>query len=118
MENIKMDYVDNKFGIVFKNIATNSIDNITKGVKTILGEDSKVYKVRSSIGISGDDIEYNSFEDGYESNLEDLYDSICKNIEIKIDKVNYENYELFVLDLPENIIKILIFKRNDFFIKR
>ena len=52
MENIKMDYVDNKFGIVFKNIATNSIDNITKGVKTILGEDSKVYEVRSSIGIS------------------------------------------------------------------
>ena len=56
MENIKMDYVDNKFGIVFKNIATNSIDNITKGVKAILGEDSKVYEVRSSIGISGDDI--------------------------------------------------------------
>ena len=117
MDNIKMDYVDNKFGIIFKNIATNSIDSITKGVKTILGEDSKVYEVRSSVGISGDDIEYNSFKDGYftpiseyelgqkgyfESNLEDLYDSICKNIEIKIDKVNYENYELFVLDLPEN----------------
>lgn len=132
MDNIKMDYVDNKFGIVFKNIATNSIDNITKGVKTILGEDSKVYEVRSSIGISGDDIEYNSFEDGYftpiseyelgkkgyfESNLEDLYDSICKNIEIKIDKVNYENYELFVLDLPENTSVEEYYEKFDEFVE-
>lgn len=127
-----MDYVDNKFGIVFKNIATNSIDNITKGVKTILGEDSKVYEVRSSVGISGDDIEYNSFKDGYftpiseyelgqkgyfESNLEDLYDSICKNIEIKIDKVNYENYELFVLDLPENTSIEEYYEKFDEFIE-
>lgn len=116
-EKIELGYVGDKFGIKFKDFATNNIDDITKGVKKVLGEDNKVYEFRSSIGTSGDDIEYNSFKDGYftpiseqelvkkgvfEENLDDIYDSICKNIDIKLDKDNSSIYELDILDLPPN----------------
>ena len=116
-EKIELGYVGDKFGIKFKDFATNNIDDITKGVKKILGEDSKVYEFRSSTGTSGNDIEYNSFKDGYftpiseqelgkkgvfEENLDDIYDSICKNIDIKLDKDNFSIYELDILDLPPN----------------
>ena len=46
-----------------------------------------------------------------------MYDSICKNIEIKIDKVNYENYELFVLDLPENTSVEEYYEKFDEFVE-
>ena len=51
-KNIEARYVDNKFGLVLKNIDTNSIDDITKAVKLVLDEDSKVYELNSHYGDS------------------------------------------------------------------
>lgn len=128
-KNIEARYVDNKFGLVLKNIDTNSIDDVTKAVKLVLDEDSKVYELNTRYGDSNG--EFSSEKIGffvpinglilterkgyYADNLDRLYDSICKNIDIVLDKDNYYNFEKVALDLPQgSSIEEFIEKFNEF----
>ena len=128
-KNIEARYVDNKFGLVLKNIDTNSIDNITKAVKLVLDEDCKVYELNSHYGDSngvfsqekiGFFVPINELilteRKGYDiDNLDRLYDSICKNIDIVLDKDNYYDFEKVALDLPQgSSIEEFIEKFNEF----
>lgn len=128
-KNIEARYVDNKFGLVLKNIDTNSIDDITKAVKLVLDEDCKVYELNSHYGDSngvfsqkkiGFFIPINELilteRKGYDiDNLDRLYDSICKNIDIVLDKDNYYDFEKVALDLPQgSSIEEFIEKFNEF----
>jgi len=128
-KNIEARYVDNKFGLVLKNIDTNSIDDVTKAVKLILDEDCKVYELNSHYGDSngvfsqekiGFFIPINELilteRKGYDVNdLDRLYDSICKNIDIVLDKENYYDFEKVALDLPQgSSIEEFIEKFNEF----
>lgn len=128
-KNIEARYVDNKFGLVLKNIDTNSIDDVTKAVKLVLDEDSKVYELNTRYGDSNG--EFSSEKIGffvpinglilterkgyYADNLDRLYDSICKNIDIVLDKDNYYDFEKVALDLPQGSpIEEFIEKFNEF----
>ena len=128
-KNIEARYVDNKFGLVLKNIDTNSIDDVTKAVKLVLDEDSKVYELNTRYGDSNG--EFSSEKIGffvpinglilterkgyYADNLDRLYDSICKNIDIVLDKDNYYDFEKVALDLPQgSSIEEFIEKFNEF----
>lgn len=128
-KNIEARYVDNKFGLVLKNIDTNSIDDITKAVKLVLDEDSKVYELNSHYGDSngvfsqekiGFFVPINELilteRKGYDVNdLDRLYDSICKNIDVVLDKENYYDFEKVALDLPQgSSIEEFIEKFNEF----
>lgn len=128
-KNIEARYVDNKFGLVLKNIDTNSIDDITKAVKLVLDEDCKVYELNSHYGDSngvfsqekiGFFVPINELilteRKGYDiDNLDRLYDSICKNIDIVLDKDNYYDFEKVALDLPQgSSIEEFIEKFNEF----
>lgn len=128
-KNIEARYVDNKFGLVLKNIDTNSIDDVTKAVKLVLDEDSKVYELNTRYGVSngvfsqekiGFFIPINELilteRKGYDVNdLDRLYDSICKNIDIVLDKENYYDFEKVALDLPQgSSIEEFIEKFNEF----
>lgn len=128
-KNIEARYVDNKFGLVLKNIDTNSIDDITKAVKLVLDEDSKVYELNSHYGDSNGEFSSEKIgffvpineliltqRKGYDiDNLDRLYDSICKNIDIVLDKDNYYDFEKVALDLPQgSSIEEFIEKFNEF----
>lgn len=128
-KNIEARYVDNKFGLVLKNIDTNSIDDVTKAVKLILDEDCKVYELNSHYGDSngvfsqekiGFFVPINELilteRKGYNVNdLDRLYDSICKNIDVVLDKENYYDFEKVALDLPQgSSIEEFIEKFNEF----
>lgn len=128
-KNIEARYVDNKFGLVLKNIDTNSIDDITKAVKLVLDEDSKVYELNSHYGDSNGEFSSEKIgffvpineliltqRKGYDiDNLDRLYDSICKNIDIVLDKENYYDFEKVALDLPQgSSIEEFIEKFNEF----
>lgn len=128
-KNIEARYVDDKFGLVLKNIDTNSIDDVTKAVKLVLDEDCKVYELNSHYGDSNG--EFSSEKIGffvpinglilterkgyYADDLDRLYDSICKNIDVVLDKNNYYDFEKFALDLPkETSIEEFSEKFNEF----
>lgn len=128
-KNIEARYVDNKFGLVLKNIDTNSIDDVTKAVKLVLDEDSKVYELNTRYGDSNG--EFSSEKIGffvpinglilterkgyYADDLDRLYDSICKNIDVVLDKENYYDFEKVALDLPQgSSIEEFIEKFNEF----
>ena len=128
-KNIEARYVDNKFGLVLKNIDTNSIDDITKAVKLVLDEDCKVYELNSHYGDSNGEFSNEKIgffvpineliltqRKGYDiDNLDRLYDSICKNIDIVLDKDNYYDFEKVALDLPQgSSIEEFIEKFNEF----
>lgn len=128
-KNIEARYVDNKFGLVLKNIDTNSIDDITKAVKLVLDEDCKVYELNSHYGDSNGEFSSEKIgffvpineliltqRKGYDiDNLDRLYDSICKNIDIVLDKDNYYDFEKVALDLPQgSSIEEFIEKFNEF----
>lgn len=128
-KNIEARYVDNKFGLVLKNIDTNSIDDVTKAVKLVLDEDSKVSELYSHYGDSNGEffsekigffVPINELilteKKGYDvDNLDRLYDSICKNIDIVLDKDNYYDFEKVALDLPQgSSIEEFIEKFNEF----
>mgnify|MGYP003084043541 CR=1 FL=1 len=128
-KNIEARYVDNKFGLVLKNIDTNSIDDVTKAVKLVLDEDCKVYELNSHYGDSngvfsqekiGFFIPINELilteRKGYDvDDLDRLYDSICKNIDVVLDKENYYDFEKVALDLPQgSSIEEFIEKFNEF----
>lgn len=114
-KNIEARYVDNKFGLVLKNIDTNSIDDITKAVKLVLDEDCKVYELNSHYGDSngvfsqekiGFFVPINELilteRKGYDiDNLDRLYDSICKNIDVVLDKNNHYDCEKVALSFPQ-----------------
>lgn len=128
-KNIEARYVDNKFGLVLKNIDTNSIDDVTKAVKLVLDEDCKVYELNTRYGDSNG--EFSNEKIGffvpingliltqrkgyYADDLDRLYDSICKNIDIVLDKENYYDFEKVALDLPQgSSIEEFIEKFNEF----
>lgn len=128
-KNIEARYVDNKFGLVLKNIDTNSIDDVTKAVKLVLDEDCKVYELNTRYGDSNG--EFSSEKIGffvpinglilterkgyYADDLDRLYDSICKNIDVVLDKENYYDFEKVALDLPQgSSIEEFIEKFNEF----
>lgn len=128
-KNIEARYVDNKFGLVLKNIDTNSIDDVTKAVKLVLDEDCKVYELNSHYGDSNGEFSSEKIgffipinelilteRKGYDvDNLDRLYDSICKNIDIVLDKDNYYDFEKVALDLPQgSSIEEFIEKFNEF----
>lgn len=128
-KNIEARYVDNKFGLVLKNIDTNSIDDVTKAVKLILDEDCKVYELNSHYGDSNGEFSSEKIgffvpinelilteRKGYDvDNLDRLYDSICKNIDVVLDKENYYDFEKVALDLPQgSSIEEFIEKFNEF----
>lgn len=128
-KNIEARYVDNKFGLVLKNIDTNSIDDVTKAVKLVLDEDSKVYELNTRYGDSNGEFSSEKIgffvpineliltqRKGYDiDNLDRLYDSICKNIDIVLDKENYYDFEKVALDLPQgSSIEEFIEKFNEF----
>lgn len=128
-KNIEAKYVDNKFGLVLKNIDTNSIDDVTKAVKLVLDEDSKVYELNSHYGDSNGEFSNEKIgffvpineliltqRKGYDvDNLDRLYDSICKNIDVVLDKNNYYDFEKFALNLPkETSIEEFSEKFNEF----
>lgn len=128
-KNIEARYVDNKFGLVLKNIDTNSIDDVTKAVKLVLDEDCKVYELNSHYGDSNGEffsekigffVPINELilteRKGYDVNdLDRLYDSICKNIDVVLDKENYYDFEKVALDLPQgSSIEEFIEKFNEF----
>lgn len=128
-KNIEARYVDNKFGLVLKNIDKNSIDDVTKAVKLVLDEDCKVYELNSHYGDSngvfsqekiGFFIPINGLilterKGYYADDLDRLYDSICKNIDIVLDKDNYYDFEKVALDLPQgSSIEEFIEKFNEF----
>ena len=114
-KNIEARYVDNKFGLVLKNIDTNSIDDVTKAVKLVLDENCKVYELNSHYGDSNG--EFSSEKIGffvpinglilterkgyYADDLDRLYDSICKNIDVVLDKNNHYDCEKVALDFPQ-----------------
>lgn len=114
-KNIEARYVDNKFGLVLKNIDTNSIDDVTKAVKLVLDEDCKVYELNSHYGDSngvfsqekiGFFVPINELiltqRKGYDvDNLDRLYDSICKNIDVVLDKNNHYDCEKVALSFPQ-----------------
>ena len=114
-KNIEARYVDNKFGLVLKNIDTNSIDDVTKAVKLVLDEDSKVYELNSHYGDSNGEFSSEKIgffvpineliltqRKGYDiDNLDRLYDSICKNIDVVLDKNNHYDCEKVALDFPQ-----------------
>lgn len=128
-KNIETQYVDDEFGLVLKNINTNSVDDIAKAVKLVLDEDSKVSELYSHYGDSNG--EFFSEKIGFfvpineliltqrkrydVNNLDRLYDSICKNIDIVLDKDNYYDFEKVALDLPQgSSIEEFIEKFNEF----
>ena len=128
-KNIEARYVDNKFGLVLKNIDTNSIDDVTKAVKLVLDENCKVYELNSHYGDSNGEffsekigffVPINELilteRKGYDVNdLDRLYDSICKNIDVVLDKENYYDFEKVALDLPQgSSIEEFIEKFNEF----
>lgn len=128
-KNIEARYVDNKFGLVLKNIDTNSIDDVTKAVKLVLDEDCKVYELNTRYGDSNGEFSSEKIgffvpinelilteRKGYDvDNLDRLYDSICKNIDIVLDKDNYYDFEKVALDLPQgSSIEEFIEKFNEF----
>lgn len=128
-KNIEARYVDNKFGLVLKNIDTNSIDDVTKAVKLVLDEDCKVYELNTRYGDSNGEFSSEKIgffvpinglilteRKGYDVNdLDRLYDSICKNIDIVLDKENYYDFEKVALDLPQgSSIEEFIEKFNEF----
>ena len=128
-KNIEAKFVDNKFGLVLKNIDTNSVDDVTKAVKLVLDEDSKVYELNSHYGDSNGEFSNEKIgffvpineliltqRKGYDvDNLDRLYDSICKNIDVVLDKNNYYDFEKFALDLPkETSIEEFSEKFNEF----
>lgn len=114
-KNIEARYVNNKFGLVLKNIDTNSIDDVTKAVKLVLDEDCKVYELNTRYGDSNG--EFSSEKIGffvpinglilterkgyYADDLDRLYDSICKNIDVVLDKNNHYDCEKVALDFPQ-----------------
>lgn len=114
-KNIEARYVDNKFGLVLKNIDTNSIDDITKAVKLVLDEDCKVYELNSHYGDSNGEFSSEKIgffvpinelilteRKGYDvDNLDRLYDSICKNIDVVLDKNNHYDCEKVALSFPQ-----------------
>lgn len=114
-KNIEARYVDNKFGLVLKNIDTNSIDDVTKAVKLVLDENCKVYELNSHYGDSNGEffsekigffVPINELilteKKGYDvDNLDGLYDSICKNIDIVLDKNNHYDCEKVALSFPQ-----------------
>ena len=128
-KNIEARYVDNKFGLVLKNIDTNSIDDVTKAVKLVLDEDCKVYELNTRYGDSNGEFSSEKIgffvpinglilteRKGYNVNdLDRLYDSICKNIDVVLDKENYYDFEKVALDLPQgSSIEEFIEKFNEF----
>lgn len=128
-KNIETQYVDDEFGLVLKNIDTNSIDDIAKAVKLVLDEDTKVSELYSHYGDSNGEffsekigffVPINELiltqRKGYDvNNLDRLYDSICKNIDIVLDKDNYYDFEKVALDLPQgSSIEEFIEKFNEF----
>jgi hypothetical protein len=128
-KNIEARYVDNKFGLVLKNIQSNSVDDIAKAVKLVLDEDTKVSELYSHYGDSNGEffsekigffVPINELiltqRKGYDiDNLDRLYDSICKNIDIVLDKDNYYDFEKVALDLPQgSSIEEFIEKFNEF----
>ena len=114
-KNIEARYVDNKFGLVLKNIDTNSIDDITKAVKLVLDEDCKVYELNSHYGDSNgvfsqekigffipiNELILTERKGYYADDLDRLYDSICKNIDVVLDKNNHYDCEKVALDFPQ-----------------
>lgn len=114
-KNIETQYVDDEFGLVLRNIYSNSVDDIAKAVKLVLDEDSKVSELYSHYGDSNGEffsekigffVPINELilteRKGYDiDNLDRLYDSICKNIDIVLDKDNYYDFEQVALDLPQ-----------------
>ena len=128
-KNIETQYVDDEFGLVLRNIYSNSVDDIAKAVKLVLDEDSKVSELYSHYGDSNGEffsekigffVPINELilteRKGYDvDNLDRLYDSICKNIDIVLDKDNYYDFEKVALDLPQgSSIEEFIEKFNEF----
>lgn len=128
-KNIETQYVDDEFGLVLRNIYSNSVDDIAKAVKLVLDEDSKVSELYSHYGDSNGEffsekigffVPINELilteKKGYDvDNLDRLYDSICKNIDIVLDKDNYYDFEKVALDLPQgSSIEEFIEKFNEF----
>lgn len=128
-KNIGVEYVDDEFGLVLRNIYSNSVDDIAKAVKLVLDEDSKVSELYSHYGDSNGEffsekigffVPINELilteRKGYDvDNLDRLYDSICKNIDIVLDKDNYYDFEKVALDLPQgSSIEEFIEKFNEF----
>ena len=128
-KNIEARYVDDEFGLVLRNIYSNSVDDIAKAVKLVLDEDSKVSELYSHYGDSNGEffsekigffVPINELilteRKGYDvDNLDRLYDSICKNIDIVLDKDNYYDFEKVALDLPQgSSIEEFIEKFNEF----
>ena len=101
-------------GIVLKNLSGYKEDikkGIKAGIKKILAKNKKIEDLEM---ISGTPDGVDTFFDGYyikltkeeidkvnKIGLDNLYNEICQNIEIKLDKNNYEDYEQFILDLPK-----------------
>lgn len=128
-KNIGVEYVDDEFGLVLRNIYSNSVDDIAKAVKLVLDEDSKVSELYSHYGDSNGEffsekigffVPINELiltqRKGYDvNNLDRLYDSICKNIDVVLDKDNYYDFEKVALDLPQgSSIEEFIEKFNEF----
>lgn len=128
-KNIETQYVDDEFGLVLRNIYSNSVDDIAKAVKLVLDEDSKVSELYSHYGDSNGEffsekigffVPINELiltqRKGYDvNNLDRLYDSICKNIDVVLDKDNYYDFEKVALDLPQgSSIEEFIEKFNEF----